>query len=36
LATCRWKAMIVETKYFTYWWLEQNNHDRMLLDTDGL
>jgi hypothetical protein len=24
------------SKHFTYWWLEQNGHDRVLIDTDGL
>ncbi len=24
------------SKHFTYWWLEQNGHDRTLIDTDGL
>ncbi len=24
------------SKYFTYWWLEQNGHDRCLIETDGL
>ncbi len=24
------------SKHFTYWWLEQNGHGRMLIDTDGI
>ncbi len=24
------------SKHFTYWWLEQNGHDRVLIDSDGL
>jgi ERCC4-type nuclease len=24
------------SKHFTYWWLEQNGHDRTLIDSDGL
>jgi ERCC4-type nuclease len=24
------------SKHFTYWWLEQNGHDRILIDTDRL
>ena len=24
------------SKHFTYWWLEENGHDRVLIDTDGL
>jgi hypothetical protein len=24
------------SKYFTYWWLEQNNLGRVLIDSDGL
>jgi hypothetical protein len=30
------KAASWLSKHFTYWWLEQNNHDRTLIDTDGL
>jgi ERCC4-type nuclease len=30
------KAASWLSKHFTYWWLEQNGHDRMLIDTDGL
>jgi len=24
------------SKHFTYWWLEKNGHDRVLIDADGL
>ena len=24
------------SKHFTYWWLEENGHGRMLIDTDGI
>jgi hypothetical protein len=24
------------SKHFTYWWLEQNGHGRILIDTDSL
>jgi hypothetical protein len=24
------------SKHFTYWWLEQNGHGRILIDSDGL
>ncbi|MBI5848848.1 MAG: hypothetical protein HZB31_13055 [Nitrospirae bacterium] len=30
------KAASWLSKHFTYWWLEQNGHDRILIDTDGL
>lgn len=30
------KAASWLSKHFTYWWLEQNGHDRVLIDTDGL
>lgn len=30
------KAASWLSKHFTYWWLEQNNHERVLIDTDGL
>ncbi len=30
------KAASWLSKHFTYWWLEQNNHGRTLIDTDGL
>jgi ERCC4-type nuclease len=30
------KAASWLSKHFTYWWLEQNSHDRVLIDTDGL
>jgi len=30
------KAASWLSKHFTYWWLEQNGHRRLLVDTDGL
>jgi ERCC4-type nuclease len=42
LYTSRVRALSTEkaaswlSKHFTYWWLEQNGHDRTLIDTDGL
>jgi len=30
------KAASWLSKHFTYWWLEENGHDRVLIDTDGL
>jgi len=30
------KAASWLSKHFMYWWLEQNGHDRILIDTDGL
>lgn len=30
------KAASWLSKNFTYWWLEQNGHDRTLIDSDGL
>jgi hypothetical protein len=42
LYTSQYRALATEktaswlSKQFTYWWLEQNNHDRTLIDTDGL
>lgn len=30
------KAASWLSKHFMYWWLEQNGHDRVLIDTDGL
>lgn len=30
------KAASWLSKHFTYWWLEQNGHDRLLIDSDGL
>jgi hypothetical protein len=42
LYTSQYRALATEkaaswlSKHFTYWWLEQNNHDRTLIDTDGL
>lgn len=30
------KAASWLSKHFTYWWLEQNGHDRVLIDADGL
>ncbi|GAM10338.1 hypothetical protein OR1_02627 [Geobacter sp. OR-1] len=30
------KAASWLSKHFTYWWLEQNGYDRVLIDTDGL
>lgn len=30
------KAASWLSKHFTYWWLEQNNHERVRIDTDGL
>ena len=30
------KAASWLSKHFTYWWLEQNGHDRILIDTDRL
>lgn len=40
--TSRIKALATEraaswlSKHFTYWWLEQNGHGRLLIDADGL
>jgi ERCC4-type nuclease len=42
LYTSQYRALATEkaaswlSKHFTYWWLEQNNHRRMLIDVDGL
>jgi ERCC4-type nuclease len=42
LYTSQYRALATEkaaswlSKHFTYWWLEQNNHDRVLVDADGL
>jgi ERCC4-type nuclease len=42
LYTSQYRALATEkaaswlSKHFTYWWLEQNNHDRVLIDADGL
>ena len=30
------KAASWLSKHFMYWWLEQNGHDRVLIDTDGI
>ena len=30
------KAASWLSKHFMYWWLEQNGHDRVLIDSDGL
>ena len=30
------KAASWLSKHFTYWWLEENGHGRVLIDTDGL
>ncbi|MEI7902505.1 MAG: ERCC4 domain-containing protein [bacterium] len=42
LYTSRHHALATEkaaswlSKHFTYWWLEQNSHSRVLIDSDGL
>ncbi len=42
LYTSQYRALATEkaaswlSKHFTYWWLEQNKHRRLLVDTDGL